>query len=200
MNALEVNDNGLRLRALAVRPSLVLADEPTSMLDVSIRIDVLNLLSALKEEHGLAYLYITHDLASAHYFADRTVVLYRGQIVESAPAAQLIENPLHPYTRRLLAAVPGTAQPKRNAFYSDGETMTPVPPTRVDEMGPGCRFAAFVNDDGRNVRCIPSRSNAAGIENFAVSIRIYGYRNDRTHRLRAARMIRCPETAHRVPI
>ena len=92
-------------RALAVEPKVVLADEPTSMLDVSIRIGILNLMLKLKEEREIAFLYVTHDLASARYIADDILVMYAGQIVERGPVEQVLAEPLHPYTRLLLAAV-----------------------------------------------------------------------------------------------
>ncbi|HKS69399.1 MAG TPA: ATP-binding cassette domain-containing protein, partial [Ktedonobacterales bacterium] len=93
-------------RALAVRPSVLLADEPVSMLDVSIRLDILNLLLRLKEEERLALLYITHDIASARYFADETYVMYAGQLVEGGPSEAVTQEPKHPYTRLLLSAAP----------------------------------------------------------------------------------------------
>ncbi|HVS84323.1 MAG TPA: ABC transporter ATP-binding protein [Gaiellaceae bacterium] len=93
-------------RALAVEPKVILADEPTSMLDVSIRIGILNLMLELKEKHGLAFLYVTHDLASARYLADDILVMYAGQIVEQGPVDEVLAAPLHPYTRLLLSAVP----------------------------------------------------------------------------------------------
>lgn len=93
-------------RALAVEPELILADEPTSMLDVSIRMGVLNLLQQLRAERGLSFLYITHDLASARYLADRTIVLYAGAIMEEGPSEEVMTHPAHPYTQLLLSAVP----------------------------------------------------------------------------------------------
>ena len=93
-------------RALAVEPRVILADEPTSMLDVSIRIGILNLMLKLKEDRELAFLYVTHDLASARYVADEMLVMYAGQIVEQGPTEEVLQNPLHPYTRLLLSAVP----------------------------------------------------------------------------------------------
>jgi len=123
-------------RTLAVEPDLILADEPTSMLDVSIRVDILNLLLRLKDERGIGYLYITHDLASARYFADRTLVLYAGHIVESAPSADLMQTPQHPYTRVLLAAVP-------NATGSRNDDIEVKPGgAKLVDPGPGCPFAA----------------------------------------------------------
>lgn len=93
-------------RALAVGPSVILADEPVSMLDVSIRLDVLNLLLRLKEEDELAFLFITHDIASARYFAEETLVMYAGQMVEGGPTEEVIQHPQHPYTQLLLSAAP----------------------------------------------------------------------------------------------
>ena len=93
-------------RALAVGPAVLLADEPVSMLDVSIRLDILNLLLRLKEEEGLALLFITHDLASARYFAEDTLVMYAGQMVEGGASDEVIQRPKHPYTQLLLSAAP----------------------------------------------------------------------------------------------
>lgn len=96
-------------RALAVQPKLVVADEPISMLDVSIRAGVLKLMNQLRTDMGLSYLYITHDLASARYFGDRIMVLYGGRVMETARSDELIRHPMHPYTRLLLAATPGSS-------------------------------------------------------------------------------------------
>ncbi len=93
-------------RTLAARPSVLLADEPVSMLDVSIRLGILNLLQQLKDEDRLALLYITHDIASARYFADETRVMYAGQLVEGGPSEALTQDPKHPYTQLLLSAAP----------------------------------------------------------------------------------------------
>ena len=93
-------------RALAVNPSVILADEPISMLDVSIRIGILNLMLDLKERRNIAFLYITHDIASARYVADEVLVMYGGQIVEQGVTDSVLLEPLHPYTRLLLSAVP----------------------------------------------------------------------------------------------
>jgi peptide/nickel transport system ATP-binding protein len=93
-------------RALAPRPKVLLADEPVSMLDVSIRLEILNLIDALKREEDLAVLYVTHDLATARYFASEIMVMYGGRIVESGPADEVILRPTHPYTRLLESAAP----------------------------------------------------------------------------------------------
>ena len=93
-------------RALVMDPTFVVADEPTSMLDVSIRISIMRLMLELAEKLGVTYLYITHDLAVARYMCDRIAVMYLGKIVEMAPTEELLSNPMHPYTRALLSAVP----------------------------------------------------------------------------------------------
>ncbi len=95
-------------RALAANPKFLVADEPISMLDVSIRAGILKLMNQLREDYNLAYLYITHDLASARYFGHRIMVLYGGKIMETASGEELIRHPSHPYTKLLLAATPGS--------------------------------------------------------------------------------------------
>jgi peptide/nickel transport system ATP-binding protein len=123
-------------RALAVEPKVVLADEPISMLDVSIRIGILNLMLRLKEEREIAFLYVTHDLASARYVADDILVMYAGQIVERGPIEQVLSEPLHPYTRLLLAAVPDPATNLRAQRIATlpGRASAAVDPPE------GCRF------------------------------------------------------------
>jgi len=122
-------------RALAVDPVVVLADEPISMLDVSIRIGILNLMVKLKEERDLAFLYVTHDLASARYVADTMLVMFAGQIVEQGPTEQVLQNPLHPYTRLLLSAVPDpTAGLRRGRVDGRAGTAAAVDPPDA------CRF------------------------------------------------------------
>ncbi len=123
-------------RALAVDPEVILADEPISMLDVSIRMGVLNLLEQLKEERGLAYLYITHDIASARYIADQTIVMYAGYMVEGANSDELMQQPAHPYTRLLLSAVPNPQSKERHTIEARGEVPSLIDPP------PGCPFAA----------------------------------------------------------
>lgn len=94
-------------RALAVNPQFIVADEPVSMLDVSVRAGILALMAAIQRERGVGFLYITHDLVSAHQIADRIVVMFGGRIVESGPADSVVRSPGHPYTRVLLEAIPG---------------------------------------------------------------------------------------------
>jgi len=122
-------------RALAVEPQVIVADEPISMLDVSIRIGILNLMLELKEKHDLAFLYVTHDLASARYVADDILVMYAGQIVEQGPADQVLAEPLHPYTQLLLASVP---DPSRDG-HEEIEVRKGLAAAAVDPPD-GCRF------------------------------------------------------------
>jgi len=123
-------------RALAVDPEVMLADEPISMLDVSIRMGVLNLMERLKEERGIAYLYITHDIASARYIGDETMVMYAGHIVEGAESDELMHNPAHPYTQLLLSAVPNPqAGLGQRTVVARGEVPSLIDPP------PGCPFA-----------------------------------------------------------
>jgi peptide/nickel transport system ATP-binding protein len=126
-------------RALAVEPKVVLADEPTSMLDVSIRIGILNLMLKLKEERGIAFLYVTHDLASARYLADDILVMYAGQIVERGPMEQVLAEPLHPYTRLLLAAVHAERVEMRR-----GSASAAVDPAEGCRFLPRCPLAVSV--------------------------------------------------------
>ena len=119
--------------ALAMRPKLILADEPVSMLDVSIRIGLLNMMAKLRDEEGVSILYITHDLASARYVADRLIVMYAGQIAEAGPIEDVLTAPKHPYTQLLLSAVPDPIAPL-SEVTDRGE------PPKVIDPAPGCRF------------------------------------------------------------
>jgi peptide/nickel transport system ATP-binding protein len=121
-------------RALAVQPRVLLADEPVSMLDVSIRLGVLNLLADLRAGDGLTILYITHDIASARYLSDDIAVMYAGQIVESGPAATVTDAPAHPYTQLLLSAAPDPGRPASAALPGRGAAPSLVAPPS------GCRF------------------------------------------------------------
>ncbi|MGO8958502.1 MAG: ABC transporter ATP-binding protein [Streptosporangiaceae bacterium] len=122
-------------QALAMRPKLILADEPVSMLDVSIRIGLLNLMAELRDKQGVSILYITHDIASARYVADRLIVMYAGQVAEQGPVEEVLANPKHPYTQLLLSAVP---DPKADLAVG-AETDRGEPPKVIDPT-PGCRF------------------------------------------------------------
>jgi len=122
-------------QALALRPKLILADEPVSMLDVSIRIGLLNLMAGLRDSQGVSILYITHDIASARYVADRIMVMYAGHLVETGPAEGVLTDPRHPYTQLLLAAVP---DPRERTTFTTSATIGEPP--RVVNPTPGCRF------------------------------------------------------------
>jgi peptide/nickel transport system ATP-binding protein len=121
-------------RALCVRPNVLLADEPISMLDVSVRLGILNLLRGLCDDEHLAVLYITHDIASARYLADEIVVMYAGQIVERSQGTALVDDPTHPYTQLLIASVPDPSDP--TSVAPRAETL---PIFEVAQVG--CRFA-----------------------------------------------------------
>jgi peptide/nickel transport system ATP-binding protein len=118
-----------------MRPKLILADEPVSMLDVSIRIGLLNVMADLRDKQGVSVLYITHDIASARYVADRLIVMYAGHIAEAGPVEEVLARPRHPYTQLLLSAVPDP----RAELHVTEETDMGEPP-RVIDPTPGCRF------------------------------------------------------------
>jgi oligopeptide/dipeptide ABC transporter ATP-binding protein len=121
-------------QALAARPKLILADEPVSMLDVSIRAGVLNMMAGLRDQEGVSILYITHDIASARYVADRVIVMYAGHLVEEGPTETVLNEPKHPYTQLLLSAV---ADPREEVELISADTGEPP---RVINPSEGCRF------------------------------------------------------------
>jgi len=133
-------------RALSVNPSFIVADEPVSALDVSIQAQILNLLADLQSELGLTYLFVSHDLNVIRYLADRVAVMYRGRIVEQAPAREFFSSPRHPYTRLLLSAMPKST------------LVASQPPPLREGVSPGddaCHFytrCPFATD-----RCLQSR-------------------------------------------
>ncbi|HDN04637.1 MAG TPA: ABC transporter ATP-binding protein [Chloroflexi bacterium] len=121
--------------AVVMNPIYLVADEPVSMLDVSIRAEILNLLLRLREEHQIAMLYITHDLASAAYIADQVAVMYLGTIVEKGPAQEIIRNPQHPYTKALMSVIPSpNPERRKKRIVLKGETPNPI------DLPSGCRF------------------------------------------------------------
>lgn len=148
-------------RALSVRPELVVLDEPTSALDVAVQAQILNRLVSLQRERGLSYLLITHNVAAVRYVADRVAVMYLGKLAELGNVRDVLERPLHPYTKALLAALP-IADPKRRRtrYRVSGEIPTLIHPP------PGCRFAGrcpFVVDRCRTeepaMRVLSARPN-----------------------------------------
>ena len=126
-------------RALSVNPSLIICDEPVSALDVSIQAQIINLLKELQQTRGLSYLFISHDLNVIAYMSDAIAVMYLGRIVEYAPAEELHDSPLHPYTRALLAAVP-TIDQGRNlpAIDLKGDVPSPINPPQGCHFHPRC--------------------------------------------------------------
>jgi peptide/nickel transport system ATP-binding protein len=137
-------------RALVTGPEFLVADEPIAMADVSVRALILQLMRRLKEEMGLTYLFITHDLATAKYLCDRIAVLYLGRIVELAPRDALFGRPHHPYTKALLAAVP-VPDPKarRDKNLPKGEIPSAIDPPAGCHFHPRCPFAMPKCREGR---------------------------------------------------
>jgi len=126
-------------RALAVEPAVIIADEPVSALDVSIRSQIINLLQRLQDQFRIAYLFISHDLSVVAHLSDRVAVMYLGQFVEVAPTATLFSEPLHPYTQALLAAVPQPDPKRRGArIVLPGDVPSPVSPPAGCSFHPRC--------------------------------------------------------------
>lgn len=124
-------------RAIALNPQFVVCDEPVSALDVSIQAQVLNLLQDLQEQRRMTYMFVTHDLSVVRHISDDICVMYLGQLVETGPSKELFCNPLHPYTKALLSAIPSTdIHHPHKRIVLKGEITSPVNPK------PGCRFAA----------------------------------------------------------
>jgi peptide/nickel transport system ATP-binding protein len=123
-------------RALAMNPKFIVCDEPVSALDVSIQAQILNLMKELQEKNGLTYLFITHDLSVVNHFSDDIAVMYLGRLIEKAPAGELFANPMHPYTKALLSAIPVLdIDRKRQRILLKGEISSPIDPPKA------CRFA-----------------------------------------------------------
>jgi peptide/nickel transport system ATP-binding protein len=164
-------------QALALRPKLILADEPVSMLDVSIRIGLLNLMTQLRDEQQVSILYITHDIASARYVADRLIIMYAGRIAEQGPSEAVLASPRHPYTQLLLSAVPDPRAPLAVGAGTDrGE------PPRVIDPAPGCRFrwrCPLAIDECHQVtpeltRLAPDHDAACHVARSGAEVRAFG--------------------------
>ena len=152
-------------RALVLDPAFIVADEPVSMLDVSVQAGVLELLDELSRKLGLAVLYISHDIATVGYICDRVVVMYLGRVVEEGPIRTVIRDPKHPYTQRLMAAIPNVDPTvRRKRVVLEGDVPSPL------DIPQGCRFASrcphamdvccarepdlLPEGPGRRVRCV----------------------------------------------
>jgi peptide/nickel transport system ATP-binding protein len=130
-------------RAMVREPKLIVADEPVSMLDASVRVEILRLLRRLQETHHLSFIYITHDLSTVKYFSERIFVMYAGNLVEKGTTTQLLHNPLHPYTKALLAATsdPDAENATRFKELPPGEPPSLVHPPSGCRFHPRCPFA-----------------------------------------------------------
>ncbi|MBS7606607.1 ABC transporter ATP-binding protein [Candidatus Bathyarchaeota archaeon] len=123
-------------RAMILRPKLIVADEPVSMLDASVRIEILKLMRDLQKRFSMSFIYITHDLATTRYFSERISIMYAGQIIEIGPSNNIINEPLHPYTQALLKAIPDPDANNRKIFRE----VPPGEPPNLISPPPGCRF------------------------------------------------------------
>lgn len=178
-------------RALAARPRVLIADEPVSMLDVSIRLGVLNLLADLRDKEQLAILYVTHDIASARYLAKTIVVMYAGQVVEEAPSAELTENPAHPYTQLLLSAAPDPDRAEAPKLAGRGAPPSLLAPPTGCRFHPRCPYAmeickqqvppSFAVSPGHTAACwlhaMPAERGAN--ENGSVATRVMSAENSK---------------------
>jgi oligopeptide/dipeptide ABC transporter ATP-binding protein len=152
-------------RALSLQPKLVICDEPVSALDVSIQSQILNLLKDLQEEFGLTFLFIAHNLAVVEFFCDVVAVMYMGRIVERADSAELYRNPLHPYTRALMSAIPKVGSPregKRGGF--GGEVPSALNPPAGCPFNPRCPLA-----EGNCLKQMPTLKEKDGFEGHFVA-------------------------------
>ena len=161
-------------RALTLEPRFMVLDEPISALDVSIQSQIINLLTQLKEELNLTYLFISHDLSVVEYISDHVAVMYLGEIVETATSEQLYKNPLHPYTKALLSSIP-TMDPlrKKQRIVLEGDVPSPIDPPSGCRFHPRCPLAMEIckrDDprplvrDGHMVRCHAVEQDLAGAD------------------------------------
>jgi peptide/nickel transport system ATP-binding protein len=159
-------------RALALNPKFIICDEPVSALDVSIQAQILNLMMDLKDKLGLTYIFITHDLSVVKHISDDILVLYMGKMVENTNSDRLFDNPMHPYTKALLSAIPipDASYKGKEAEVMKGEVTSPIEPPE------GCRFAARCPEAFE--RCFSETPEFAEVEtNHYVACHLYGQRN-----------------------
>ena len=143
-------------RALAMEPKFIICDEPVSALDVSIQAQILNLLKELQGELGLSFIFITHDLSVVNHFSDEIAVMYLGKIVEKAPSEELFANPMHPYTKALLSAIPiPELGAQKERILIKGEISSPIEP------GNECRFYKRCNYACDRCRELPALEEVA---------------------------------------
>lgn len=147
-------------RALALKPKLIICDEPVSALDVSIQSQILNLLSDLKKEYDLTYLFIAHGLAAVKHISDTIGVMYLGRLVEVSPKSKLYANPLHPYSQGLISAIPEpNPELKKEEILLSGEVPSPINPPSGCPFHPRCKYAGQCGE-----RCYKERPNLVEVE------------------------------------